>query len=197
MPEVELIKVVESEWYRLDPEIKVVDDDIISHKVKKFLNSDKLEAQKELESGFLMAVINRNFVSSKCISILMIDLYVQMAVVASFSWGIESVMNHGGNIFQIGVFICALIWFLFRECVQIYTTSLNKYVVEESNYFDIFQIFLIIQAAVTLNNESYSESDGNILVLSIFTSWIQLLIMIGNFYPAVSIFVKTLLSVRT
>ena len=79
--------------------------------------------------------------------VIMMDLYVQLAIVAVLSPLYFNDMFLAGKMDNIwlGIFILAICfcWLLGREFAQIYSSPLGQYVVEYDNYIDLAQIILV------------------------------------------------------
>ncbi len=134
-------------WYDVDPRCARTLSRHIVSKILTWCMQAGTDSSRVTSNNFVKSLLNQRFILSKYQMVIMMDLYVQLAIVAVLSPLYFNDMFLAGKMDNIwlGIFILAVCfcWLLGREFAQIYSSPLGQYVVEYDNYIDLAQIILV------------------------------------------------------
>ena len=150
---------------------------------------------------------------------LFADFYAQFAVVLFLlpSWlsSIYSDFEFGNNTegnaritITIWGLAISIAWFIFRELIQLYSSTIKQYARGIGNYMDAAQIILLVMAVQVLNDINdgnggdvsayYSRTERRVVfILSSLFSWLLLLRVFSRLFYDVSVFVYAVTQVRS
>jgi hypothetical protein len=160
---------------------------------------------KVLEGPFIKAILNQKAIEVPCLSILFIELFLQMLTVFAFSFSFirEDVVVY--DFFQVNVVtsqelsFCilgvSLFWFGLREIFQLSSLNILSYFNDTSNLFDLAQLVLIIVVLLTHVGRQGDHQQEGLALVCILVSWFRLIFIFGNLIFNVAVFVSALASV--
>ena len=139
---------------------------------------------------------NEKLITSLALPVLVIDLYVQIALVSIFSLFIERGSSEQPHIdLLVGIYIPCIIWLVFREMVQALNGNPIEYISQYWNGFDILQILVVSTTILHIIDDGAftKRTECSTLLVSTFVVWLQLLRVIGNLVYPIAVFNATMI----
>lgn len=213
MPSDDHILALQRAWYDLDPHFSSVCSRLVINQTLTW--SNRVDPKFITSNAFVKSILNERFIWIRYQMFLFLDFYSQLFIVffSSAIWlgnvyeGPLPLENLDENKIQItiavaGLSMCAA-WFLLRESVQVYSSSIKHYSRGVGNYFDLFQIiflFLTIRQLANIGNGGDGLGDASyrrmVFLFSSFLGWTQLLRVVSRLFYKVSVFVYATTQVR-
>jgi hypothetical protein len=175
----------------------------ISHEIRfdllKYIEEapDSSFCAKVLEGPFIKAVLNQKAIEVPCLSILFIELFLQMLTVFAFSFSfiredVKVVTSQELSFCILGV---SLFWFGLREILQLSSSfNIRCYFNDPSNFLDLAQLVLIFVVLLT-HAGAQGKHQESLFLVCILVSWFRLIFMFGNLVFNVAVFASALVSV--
>lgn len=146
-------------------------------------------------------MLNDTFISRKYLTVWMIDLYFQIALVVLFSFGIDSTLRNYGVSMDTGPTIglyLSIGWFLGREVIQLITTPFNEFTRDLKNWIDIAQVIFVFLSLdiLVFRGGIQDRADVGIIIVTAGLVWINLLSVMGKAFYNIRLFIVYLQMVR-
>jgi ankyrin repeat protein len=211
------IELASQRWIELDPNVNHFPDSTTLGIISLAnLYSQKVKRKLLIEGGSLMkTMMNKMFVSSSNMALLMHYLYIHILIIFSYSYLLHESILHSTekNSYDetaLVILITCTVSRIVRMLIQVTGPSLDVYVKDPFNLIDLLQIFFLIVNirllflftskgdSHDLGEESFrslSPFERYSIILSTGISWIQLLFISGKFIYSISVFTTALLRV--
>eukprot|EP00979_Chaetoceros_neogracilis_P007662 scaffold1626_cov176-Chaetoceros_neogracile.AAC.2 len=148
-----------------------------------------------INHSYFRKTINAKIIQPFSLSILFLDVAVQGLVMAVFSFTINSAVKELPTTSMAGLIPC-LLWLLFREIVQILSTTAKFYFGDAANFVDLIQIVLV-GTVLLISFIGKASIDEGLLVACIGVAWTRLIFVISNLHYSLALFVAALLQVSS
>jgi hypothetical protein len=196
------IVALQHAWYVLDPRCSTtMDKDIIT---KTLEWAETVDPSLIASNNFVKNLLNLSFCSRRYQVIVLLDLYVQIAIVYALSLGLEKIYHDGSGRFIVAtptILTMCVTWLIVREVLQLFATRLETFVRSYANYIDISQIVLVVWSIGILRQVEegqdlvHSSSFRGIMISATALSWLGLLVVIGHLNYKISVFVSAFVKV--
>jgi len=144
-------------------------------------------------ASFVKTLLRRKFIEKKFLAVIMLDLYIQIALVVLLCFLNE---RESANGIIMPVLIACLVWIHFREYLQRMTTDTDKYLFEASNIFDTCQIILVFLTVVFYyNGEATQIQHAAASFYAMFVSWFVLIFKMSNIIFPIATLVIALIQI--
>jgi len=160
------------------------------------LNKSRRSILFESEAGsYVKAILNHKFTCRENLLIIMFDLNIQLVIVLLMTL-LNERSNENSHINILVPLVICWVWILFRELLQISSTSLKRYVTEASNWVDLLQISFILRTILDL---SYDEVDNDARmgtpITAMCISWFALIFELSNVWFPLATFVTAFVEI--
>lgn len=194
-PSDSLIMTFQRAWYDVDRDCsKKLPSHIVSKTLTWCMHAPDSDSSRVTSNNFVKSLLNQRFILSRYQMVIMMDLYVQVAIVTILSpiYLNDMLVQGDMNNTWVGIMVLVLCecWLVGREFAQVYSTPLVDYVKSFDNYIDAIEIILVALSLRQLTKDDFDIGSGfrGTLVGAIAFSWLQLLFVVGQLNYNVSIF---------
>ncbi len=157
----------------------------------KILDLPKANDNESLtEHVFIKRLVNEKFTKGLALPVLMMDLYVQIALIFSLLVINKGISGQPRSVLLVRIMIPCKVWLVFRKFVM----NRTGYLLRFSNAFDLLQIVMISMIISYIGNAGASltsaEEERTALIFASFVlvCWVQLLRVIGKFFYMIAVF---------
>ena len=196
------IVALQHAWYVHDQRCSTtMDKDIIT---KTLEWAETVDPSLIASNNFVKNLLNLSFCSRRYQVIVLLDLYVQIAIVSALSLGLEKIYHDGSGRFIVAtptILTMCVTWLIVREVLQLFATRLETFVRSYANYIDISQIVLVVWSIGILRQVEegqdlvHSSSFRGIMISATAVSWLGLLVVIGHLNYDISVFISAFVKV--
>ncbi len=154
-------------------------------------------------------LLNYIFISRPYLFVSMMDLYVQLGIVAIYSFFLRTALHSSSPssaelIPSLIILTIGFIWFFLRKTTQLLSSQLKMFILEPCNVLDMIQFVLLIGSIfivlMLMDNEDERGFSISVLDRIVFTaatcvSWLKLLFVVGNLYYSIAVFIIAVIAV--
>ena len=160
------------------------------------LNLPTKDRSNVMNNSYLRTLLNLEIVKPFSLFVLNLDVGAQLLVTFLFSFSYSSFGEVAISTRPLVLLVPCLVWLLFRELVQICSTTLNSYLLQSSNFVDLVQIGLIgaVIATGIIEGEDKGIYKGH-LVVCIGVSWVRLIYIFAALNYKVAVIIDEFIAV--
>ncbi len=146
------------------------------------------------EYPIVQRILNESFISKKYLTVWMVDLYLQIIIVAIISFGIDPALRGYGQRIgatQAAFLYISICWLLFREAIQVITTPFNEFVSDLKNWIDVTQVVLLFLTldVLFLKGGVQTFGDASVVIATSGLVWINLLSVLGRGFYKIRVYI--------
>ena len=147
-----------------------------------------------LETPIVQRILNETFISRKYLTVWMVDFYLQVFIVAMFSFGIDASLrryDEGIGSAPAVLLYIAVSWFLGREAIQLITTPFNEFITDLKNWLDFTQVIMLFLSldVLVLKGGVQTTSDAGTIIFTAGLVWFNLLSVLGRAFYRIRVFI--------
>jgi ankyrin repeat protein len=197
-----LILALQKAWYVHDQRTTTMDKDIITKTLKW---AETVDPSLIASNNFVKNLLNQSFCCRQYQVIILLDLYVQIAIVSAVSLGLEKIYHDSATVIVATptILIVCVTWLIVREVLELFSSRLETYGRSYENYIDISQIVLFVWCIGIfrqVDEENHYDLVGSgsfrgIMISATAVSWLGLSVVIGHLNYNMSVFISAFVMV--